>query len=173
MMLALEQTTYLGPARVLRAAGGRVQLELPDEVAWAAVAVAFPYQVVEGDAVLAIGRSGAWYVIGVLNGCGPTTLVVPGNLSIQAPHGRIELTAMGGIDLTSPTVTVTAGRLELMAKSAIERFGRAARWVRGAFQLRAGRWRTHVDGRYGLKAQRIVARAVGAVKIDGDQIHLG
>jgi hypothetical protein len=171
--LALEQATYLGSARVLRTANGRVQLELLDQIVWATAALAFPYQAVEDDQVLAIGTSGEWYVIGVLQGRGPTTLTAPGNLSLHAPHGRIKLEATGGIFLTSAEVTVTASRLQLLAQTVVERFGRAARSVRDAFQLRAGRLRTRIDGMYDLKARRISERAEADVKIDGESIHLG
>ncbi len=171
--LALEHTTYLGPARVLRVAGGQVQIELAEEVAWATVALGFPYQTVEGDYVLAIGKSGAWYVIGVMRGRGPTTLTVPGDLLFRAPHGRIEFAATEGITLTSRNVTVTSGRLEILAETVVQRFGRAACWVRDAFQFRAGRMRTRVDGAYDVHAGRIAVRANRDVKIDGDKIHLG
>ena len=44
MLLELQQQTSLSPARVLRVAGHRVQLEFPDELTWAVVALAYPYQ---------------------------------------------------------------------------------------------------------------------------------
>src|SRR5262245_11277334 len=173
MQLMVEQSTYLGPARVARIAGPKVQLELPDEFAWAQTALAFPYQVVEGDVVLAIGRSGAWYVIGLLSGSGTTTLTVPGDLALRAPCGKIELTAVEGIALKSRRVAVTADKLELLARTVVERFGRAARWVRDTFRLRAGRLRSRVEGDYSLKAGRIREIADAEVKIDGTKIHLG
>ena len=134
MQLMLEHATYLGPARVARTAGPKVQLELPDEFAWAQTALTFPYQLAEGDVVLAIGRSGAWYVIGLLSGSGTTTLTVPGDLVLRAPCGRIELTAADGIALKSRRVAVTADKLELLARTVIERFGRAARSGQQALQ---------------------------------------
>jgi hypothetical protein len=169
----LEQVTYLGPARVIRVAGPKVQLELPDELAWAQPAMAFAYQPIEGDIVLAIGRSGAFYVIGVLSGSGTTTLTVPGDLALRAPQGRIELIAAEGVELKSRSVSITADRLQLMARSVVERFGQATRWVRNTFRTHVGRMRTRVDGDYGLKAGRIRAVADTTVKIDGTKIHLG
>lgn len=173
MQLMLEQATYLGPARVARSAGPKIQLELPDEFAWAQMALAFPYQPVEGDIVLAIGRSGAWYVIGLLSGTGMTTLTVPGDLALRAPNGRIELTAADGVAMKSRRVTITADRLELLARAVVERFGRATRWVRDTFRINAGRLRSRVDGQYDLKAGRIREIADAGVKIDGTKIHLG
>lgn len=67
------------------------------------------------------------------------TLTVPGDLALRAPRGRIQLAAADGVALKGPRVTITADRLEPLARSVVERFGRAARWVRETFQLRAGR----------------------------------
>jgi hypothetical protein len=173
MFATLEATTYLGPARVLAAAGTRAKLELPDEHVWAMVALGSPYQPTVDDIVLAIGQQGAWYVIGVLKGSGKTTLSVPGDLEIRAPRGTIELSAGKGVHLKSPEVTVTAGKLELFARSIFESFTEATRWIKEAFQLRAGRLRTRVDGDYDLGADRIRERAEQDVKIDGSKIHLG
>lgn len=172
-MLALEQTTYLGSATVLHAAGGRIKLELPDEHVWAISALAFPYQPVLGDEVLAVGQPGKWYVIGVIKGTGPTTLTAPGDLALAAPRGRITMTAAQGIELRADEVRVAASKLELLAKSVFERFTDATRWVKGVFQFRAGRVRTRVDGTYDLAAERIVERAKKDVKIDGEKIDLG
>ena len=173
MLLELEQTTYLGPAQVLLAAGRRVKLELPDEHVWAQSALAFPYQPVAGDTVLAIAQSGTWYVIGVLKGTGPTTLIVPGDLRLLAPRGSIELSSSQAVRIKSPEVKLVAHKLELVARTIFERFASATRWVREAFQLRAGRMRTQVESSYRVKAGRIVERAEGDVKIDGRKIHLG
>jgi hypothetical protein len=168
-----EQTTYLGPAQVLKAAGNRAQLELPDELVWAIVALASPYQLTVGDTVLALGQGGAWYVIGVLRGTGKTTFMVPGDLDLRAPRGSIELTAAKGVRIKSPLVEILSNKLELMAKSIFERFDDATRWVKKACQLRVGRLRTRVESTYDLKAERILERAEDDVKIDGRKIDLG
>lgn len=174
MLLELEQkTTELAAARVLQAAGNRVQLELPDEFVWAQTALASPYQIAVDDQVLAIGQRGTWYVIGVLRGSGKTTFLVPGDLAIQAPRGSIDLVSAKGIRIKSPEVNITASTLKLAARTVFESFVQATRWVRETFQLRAGRMRARVDSTYDVKADRIVERAEGDVKIDGRKIHLG
>jgi hypothetical protein len=174
MLATLEETTtYVGPARVLAAGGNRAKLELPDQHVWAIVALGGFYRPAVDDVVLAIGQKGAWYVIGVIHGRGPTTLTVPGDLAIRAPRGGIELTAAKGVTVKSPDVTIAADRLELLARSVFERFTDATRWVKAAFQVRAGRVRTRVDGDYDLAADRILERAEHDVKIDGSKIHLG
>jgi hypothetical protein len=173
MLLELEHATHLGPARVLQTAGNRIQIELPDEIAWAVSALAFPYQPAVGDDVLTIGQAGSWYVIGVLRGTGKTTFTVPADLELRAPRGSIELVSAKEIRLKSPEVGITANKLSLLAQSVFESFVRATRWVKETFQLRAGRLRARVESTYDLKAERILERAEGDVKIDGRKIHLG
>lgn len=171
--LADQAGTTLGPATVIQVSGPRLKLELPDAHVWAVNAIAFPYQAAPGDEVLAIGQAGAWYVIGLLKGHGPSTLSVPGDLAIDAPNGRISLTAAQGVELRSDEVRVTANRLEVMARSVFERFTEATRWVKEAFQVRAGRLRTRIECDHDLRAGRIIERADADVSIDGTKINLG
>ena len=173
VMLRLEQQTTLRTARVLRAERDRVQLEFAGELVWATMALAFCYQAVSGDTVLAIGQDGAWYVIGLLQGAGKTSLTVPGDLCIRAPAGAIELSAARGVQIKSPSVQVIAGKLELLAQALFERFEHATRRVVGTLQTSSGRVRTRVAETYDLKAARILERADGDVKIDGRAIKLG
>jgi hypothetical protein len=171
--LHLDQNTYLGPARVHQASGQRVQLEFPDELPWALLALAYPYQPAVGDVVLAAGQGQNWYVIGVLQGTGKTTLTVPGDFEVAAPRGRISLIAGKGFHLKSPDVKITAGKLEIVARQLRERFTEARRWVKETFHLCARDIRTEVEGDYQLRAGRIHERAEEDVKIDGNKIHLG
>src|SRR5438309_5374131 len=171
--LTLDQSTYLGPVRVRQIAGNRVQLEFPDESPWATLALASLYQPVVGDTVLAAGQGTSWYVIGVIQGTGKTTLMVPGDFEVLAPRGRISLIVGKGFQVKSPEVKITAARFELMAKRICEHFGDATRWVKNTFRIRAGRVRAEVEGDYQVKANRINQRADEDVRIDGNKIHLG
>jgi uncharacterized protein DUF3540 len=174
MLLELEQQTRLTSARVLLVEGNRVQLELPDRLLqWAVVALAYPYEPVGGDRVLAIGQDGDWYVIGVLQGSGRTSMTVPGDLCFRAPFGAIELTAARCVTIKSPAVQIMAVKLEVLARSVFERFTHATRRVTETFEIRAGRLRARVNRTYDIKAERILERADGDVKIDGRQIKLG
>ena len=173
MLDVIERTTYLGPATVVCATSSRMQLKLPDREVWATSALACGYEPSAGDVVLAIGEASAWYVIGILRGSGLTSFNVPGDLAIRAPAGRITLTAAQGLELKSRQVRVTATRLELVAQSAVERFGDVTRWVKAAFQLNVGRYRARVDGAYDVRADRILERATRDVRIDGAKINLG
>jgi hypothetical protein len=112
-------------------------------------------------------------VIGVLRGFGKTSFVVPGDLEFRAPRGNIELVSGKSVKMKSPVVGIAARRLDIAAKSVFEKFEAATRWVREVFQLRTGRLRTRVESTYDLKAERILERAEGDVKIDGNKIHLG
>ncbi len=171
--LLLDRDTYLGPARVRRIVGTRIQLEFPDESPWALLALAYPYQPVVGDTVLAAGQGENWYVIGVLQGTGKTTLMVPGDFAIMAPRGHVSIIAGKGFQVKSPEVKITAGKLELAAKRVMEHFVDATRWVKETFQIRAGHVRTDVEGDYQVRATRINERAVEDVRIDGEKINLG
>ena len=171
--MILEQTTYLGPARVLESAGGRVRLALHEQEAWALLALAYPYRPEAGDIVLAVGQDETFWVIGVVRGTGVTSFVAPGSIVFSAPSGSIELSAGHGVRIKAPEVEVKAGRLRLAAKSAIEKFGNAWRWVRETLQVRAGRTRTVVSEDCTLRAERILERATGTVTIDGEKINLG
>lgn len=173
MLVLNEQSVYVGPAWVRQTAGRRLELELPNQTAWAEMALPFPYQATRGDTVLAIGQEEQWYVIGVLKGSGLTMLSVPGDLSIQALHGHIDIRSAKGINLRGPTVKVLSRRLELMAETLCERFTEASRWVKEALQIRAGDMRTITSGSYSVRAKRISERAKEDVKIDGTKIHLG
>ncbi len=150
-MIAIEQITYLGPARVVMSAGRRVKVELPDEVVWAQLALASPYQPEEGDRVLVMGQAGSWYAIGLLEGAGTTVITVPGDLELHAPKGAIRLRAGRGIHLRSPRIRIASQRLELFANDFLQRF----------------------RGDYRLKAERINEEAKDDVRVDGRKIHLG
>lgn len=164
---------YLGPARVLKTKGRRLLLELPEENIWAQSAIIYPYKPVPGDTVLAIGQDGDFYMIGILTGTGKTTFSAPGDIKFSAPSGHIDMVSAKGFRLRSPQVKLISDNLEFTAKTIVEKFDSARRWVKNTFKLRAGRVSTQVESTYRIKAEKIVERAKGDVKIDGNKIHLG
>jgi hypothetical protein len=170
--MLVDTATFLGLAKVLRVEGVRLRLEAGDREIDALLATPYPYRPAAGDTVVALGQAEPYFVIGVLHGEGTTSFTAPGNLELRAT-GTIDLRASKGVRITSPDVSVRAGTLRLIAKSVTEKFVDAARWVRDAFQLRAGRVRQVVDGKYSLQAERIHERAKDDVKIDGRKIDLG
>jgi hypothetical protein len=164
---------HLGPAEVLAVAGRRVHLALPEGRAWAVMATAQAYEPVAGDTVLAIGEGGAWYVIGIIEGTGRTTVTVPGDLTFHAPRGAITLKAGRGLRLEGAVVRILGERLVLAAGRLAERFETVRRHVRGLVDTRAGEARLMVEGDLRLSARRIAARAAEDVRLDGEQIKLG
>lgn len=173
MLPTVDTDNYLGPARVLATTRDRARLQLPDGPIWARIAMPGPYRLAADDVALAIAQAGQCYVVGVIEARGRTELTVPGDLHIRAPFGRIELSAAKGVQLKGADVSIVADRLEIAARSVLERFTRATRWVRETLQLRAGRVRTQVEGDHELVADRILQSAERDVRIDGRKIHLG
>jgi hypothetical protein len=164
---------YLGPALVINTNGRLILLGLPEDEVWAFNAVSFPYSPHVGDKVLAIGREGSFYVIGVLAATGKTTFTAPGDLEFRAPRGKIDLVSSEGLNIRTSEMKVVSNHIEYVARSIVEKYENAKCWVRQAFHLRAGSARTVVESTYKLRAERIVEKAKGEVKIDGDKIHLG
>jgi hypothetical protein len=172
-IVAVDSSTYLGPARIADVQKQRVRLAFPDQQVWAQMALAFHHQPRPGDVVLAIGQDESWFVIGVLEARGDTVLRVPGNLRLEAPNGKIELCSAEEITLASGRIRMLADRLELVASMLYEKFSTATRWVMELFHLRVGAFRTQVRSTYRLKAERIDERAEKDIHLDGDKIHLG
>ncbi len=170
--MLLETTTYLGPARIVETAASYVRLALPDQEVTATLALSSPHRPAVGDVVLAIGHEEKFYVLGVIVGTAKKVFTAPGDLAFRA-RGKIDFVATEGVRISSARVTVQAGKLELVARSVVERFGDVWRRIKGVFQSRAGRVRHVVDGSYNVKAERIVERATKDVKIDGEKINLG
>lgn len=164
---------FLGAAQVIRVEGTRLLLSMQDRQAWAASAIGYPYTFQVNDVVLAIGHQDDWYVIGVLQGSGKTSLQVPGDLQLIAPHGSIEMVAARGISMRSPSVRIVAQQLHLAAKRLRERFAQASLCVTEGWQIVAKRLSTRCQQSCRLQAGKIVQQAKGDVKIDGRKIHLG
>lgn len=158
--LMIAESTGLRPARVESVAGDGAILE---GGARARIARSCTCRPEPGDLVLAAGEEEAW-IVAVLEGRGRTVLEA---------HGDLELRAGGRIELTAREISLQADRVETVARAAFEKFVRAYRWVRDAFQIRAGRVRVLADEQYSVQAGRIVENAEQEVRIDGERIHLG
>ena len=175
--------TYLGPATILETGrSNAARVELPNGTsAWARLALAVPYQPVVGDEVLAITHDGETvYVIGLLRGSGRTTLRVQGDLSIEAPGGRIELKGQAirlqgeqSVEAAAPDVKLRAGRLDILAHRIVEKARDIYVWVNELFQLKSRRLRAVTDSTMHWKAHRAYFKADTDVNIDGKNINLG
>ena len=173
-MLQQDIALYLGPATVCRTSGRRVLVRRPEETeGWADLALAFPYQPQPGDLVLVAAQEDRSYVIGVIQGRGPVVLPFPGDVTLSAPDGALRLMAGKGVSVESPTFEVRADAVEIEATSMTQRFENACQWVKGLFELRAGRSRVVVEGTSHQVAERTIIRSDKETKIDGDKIYIG
>jgi hypothetical protein len=171
MLFDIEIAARLCTGRVRRLQGDHVIVSLDGQDIPARVATPF-YRPGLDDEVLIARQEPDCFVIGVLRIAGAARLMAPGDLQVCAA-GALELVSAGQARLTAPKVSIEASALEVVARSVSERFGKARRWVRECFQLRAGRFRTDVDDVCETQAGRIVQRAARDVKIDGESIDLG
>ena len=89
----LERTiaaSYLGPAEVTAVDLHDLTVRIgPEHEVDARLALAYPYQPVPGDLVLAIGHDDDYYVIGILRGSGKTELAFQGDVALRAVGGRL------------------------------------------------------------------------------------
>lgn len=171
--VANQLSVRLSPVPVTESAPGKVRVLTEEGEVWAGNALAFPYQPERGDLVLAIGQQGKWFVIGVLKAKGAMHFQFPADAVFSAPRGEITLKAAKGLELHSPNVRLRAGKLELIARSVIEKADTAWRWIKGLMQVRAGRERTDIDEISQTTAKRFLVKAKEDVKLDGDKIYLG
>jgi len=174
-MISCEHATgvYLGPARVLEAVSGFARVRIGESERWAALALASPYQVAAGDTVVVLAQEERCYLVGVLQGTGATVFRFPGDVEFQAPRGAVRVTAGKAIDLRGPEIGLEGDRIELRARTLVERVVDAYRWIQGLVQIQAGRARTVVEDTNYQKAGQQVLLAARDVRIDGEQIRLG
>ena len=137
------------------------------------MALAFPYRPALGDTLLVVGREGALYVIGVLEGTGATVLAFAGGVELRAQGGPLRLASDQTIELAAPEVLVQAGNLRLFAESAVEKLGTLYQHVRGLFRARAGESETLVDEGAITRAKSATILTEESMSINGKQIHLG
>jgi hypothetical protein len=171
-----EDTTYLGPARVLRTVGNQFEVELGDADATKVLvrpAFTFPYVPTAEDSLLVLGQDGQHFAVGVLSGSGPGTLHFPGDVSIHAVDGKLTLASDEVLRLRAPRVTLRAGILRTIADEVVEKSASFRRWVRGLMATRAGRSRRVIDGDDTTRCENSTTLAKDTVTVDGDQLHLG
>lgn len=184
MTTATKTAIYLEPAEALTGVeSGRLEVCLRSGLrASARLALAMPYRPVPGDELLVIGNDvDDLYIIGVLCGVGLTKLTVPGDLSIEAPHGAIRLSSAreiraesrARVETSAPQVAVRADRLDIFANRTIQKFANAYTWVTDLFQMKSGRTRSVTDEGYFLKAGRAHIRTKDNCVINAKTIHLG
>ncbi len=182
--MLVETGTYLGPATVVGIEkNNTVTVRMPDgESCRARLALSLPYQAVEGDEVLAIRQEGETaFVIGLLQSQGKATLRVAGDLSIEAPNGKIDFSSAKGISLCdqksitaeAPHVQISAGKLELLAEQVIQRAKNIYQWVSELVQTRSRRFRMMASSTFQLHSHRTYLQADADMNVRGKKINLG
>ena len=183
--MIVETVGYLGPARVVTAAGrpGYVQVVLSGhDVMWARMAMAVPYSPAPGDEVLvACNEPAHGYVIGVLEGRGLTTLSVPHDLRLEAPHGDVQIVAGRTIqirselalELNAPRATFRFTRLHVVVTTLVQRMTNAFTWATGLVQSKSRRLRWIADEGWLVRAGRAHLKTTDNIHINGKTVHLG
>jgi hypothetical protein len=173
-LLAESVVDYLGPATVVDATRADVVIELPGgRRTPARLALASPYEPVEGDVLLVIGGPGACYAIGVLEGTGRTVLAVPGDVEVRAVGGSLRLSGDRGVHIEGDSVEVRSSKLQVIAGAVVEKFTTVCQRVSEMLSVRAGQRHTIVDGESLEKSRSATILTEEAMAINGKQIHLG
>jgi hypothetical protein len=183
--MMLDTSVYLGPARVLATATkpGYVRVELAnDDVLWARLALAVPYRPEPGDEVLVICQEPPdAFVIGVLEGCGTTTLSVPGDLRLEAPQGEVSIMAgmsvkvrsAQAIEMAAPRATFRFARLNMLVTTLVQRLANSFTWATGLMQSKSQRLRQLAEEGWLVRAGRAHVKTTDNIHINGKTIHLG
>lgn len=164
---------HFGPATVTAVLDRDVELEIAGERHWARLAITATYQPQAGDVVLAMAAGGDCYVVGILEGHGPTVLHAPGDLELRAPNGTIRVTAAEACVVAAPSVRIAADELELRGGTLREEFETVRRRVAGMIDIRVKAVCLAVADTYRLAARRIVGSGDESVAIDAPSITLG
>ena len=168
---------YFGPVTITAVLDKEVEVEIPGDAPgvrhWARLAIATGYQPRASDVVLAIATVDHCYVVGVLEGHGPTVLVAPDDLELRAPYGAIRIVAADGCVVAGPRVRMAANEINLVGDTLHEEFETVRRRISGMLEVRAKAMCTAVAETYRLTARRIVGRGEDSVTIDSPSINLG
>jgi len=175
--LAEPRLEYFGPALVTAVLDREVELEIlagaTEERRWARLAIAVAYQPQIGDVVLAIAAAADCYVIGVIEGHGPTVLNAPGDLELRAGTGEVRIAGAQGCVVAAPAVRVEAASLDLIGDTLHEEFETVRYRIGEMLEVRAKAICTAVADTYRLTARRIFGRGEDSVSIDAPSINLG
>lgn len=169
----LSAVDYLGPAIVVEAQGAAITIDIGGQRVAARLALASPYEPIEGDTLLVIGGPGGHYAIGVLDGAGRTVLAVPGDVDLHAVGGTLRLTGDKGVQIDGDAIEVRSSKLQLIAGAVVEKFTTVYQRVSEMLSVRAGERRTVVEGASLERAKSATILTEETVSINGKQVHLG
>ena len=170
----LDEATFLGPAAVIAARAGRIEVTLPSgETVKPQMALAWPLPLNEGDSVLVVGREESYFVIGVLEAKARGTLRFFGDVVLHAIEGKLELRGQKEVSVRSNDVRIEAGAVRTIAESVVERAATAYQHIREVLSVHAGEKREVVRGEWLARAERANIVTSETVSINGKEIHLG
>jgi hypothetical protein len=172
-----ESDDYLGPAAVVRVHGHEIHVVLPGSDAGAegvpaTMALAFPYEPAVGDDLLVVGKGGAFYVIGVLQGAGRTVFNLPGDVGLHA-GGALHLSGAKGVRVDGPEIEMNTGKLRMVADAVVQRFTSVYQRVSEMLSVHAGESHLLVDEASYTQAKTAAIVTEETVTINGDEVHLG
>lgn len=173
MIQQLESIVSLSPARVVRTQSGRVEVALEDELLWAIPALSVPRVLHADDRVLVARDAAGAYVIGVIASDHPVVISAPGDLSLHAPLGRLDLMSGDEVRVTADRLGFFARSINTVSQSITECFVNATRAVKSLLLTRAGCTRQESDGEHQVHAERVISTSRQITKINGSGIHLG
>ncbi len=134
---------------------------------------------------------GRAYVLSILERSDTSSaeLSIEGDVSFQAPSGRLRMVASEGLEMISPkAVSVTtsrfelvaggarmlvAGALETVAECVVQQAKRAYRTIDDIEQVRVGQLDISAKDTLRMHAKNALVTAMSLVKVDGKQIHMG
>ena len=134
---------------------------------------------------------GRTYVLSILERSDTSSaeLSIEGDISLEAPSGRLRMVASEGLEMVSPSaVSITtrrfelvargprllvAGALETVAERFVEQAKRAYRTIDDIEQVRVGQLDMSAKGTLRMHAKNALVTAMSLVKVDGKQIHMG
>jgi hypothetical protein len=172
-----EQTSgrpSLGPAEIVRVSPHEVEVRLKNgALARARLAIGYPYDPREGDVVLVIGDAEGCYVIGVLHGTGRSVLELPGDVDLRAVGGVLRLSGDKGVEVDAPDVSIRAGKLQVIAGAAVQRFASLCQRVADLLSVQAGQRHTVIEGSSHEQSKSATILTEEKVTINGKAIYLG
>lgn len=164
---------FLGPAKVVRAAPGHLEISLPRGVEVSArLALAYAYEPAPGDEVLVIGNHEGHWIIGVVRGTGPAVLHFPADAELRA-GGTLRLAADRGVEIGAPELAVTTRKLRMIAAEVVHAFGELRQRVTSLLSVQAGQAHTVVEGSMHSQAKSATILTEEKVSINGKEVHLG
>jgi len=174
LITSSPQLIHLGPATIVRPAARDVTLRLEDgRRVEGQLALAIPYVPALNDVVLALGKEDRFYVVGVLDASGQTSLSFRGDVKLQAIGGSLTLGADEGLKMRGRSVDIEASELTMRAVDVVQKFESVVQRVRGLFSMRVKRHDTIVDETSTTRAKRAAIVTEDTMCINGKQIHLG